>query len=107
GVGFARIAELVLGVGRLLAMILAPLVMLVALRFMTRRQTGGIAYDRDPQLVLAGALPAAKPQALPRARAEDLTAQKLQNELGVLAKSDPGTVAQVVRGWIAEDRGGQ
>jgi flagellar M-ring protein FliF len=105
---WARRGELALGIGRILAIAIGPLLVLLIIARTTQRRGPMRAGAPDPQSAIRhpqSAIPGGALEPLPRARPEDLSAARLQKELGTFAQSDPDTVAQIVRGWMLEDRG--
>lgn len=100
--GSARQAEFALSLARILAMLIGPLIVLGIILVIMKRPAASFSV-RAPQV--SPALTAPVIEALPRPRSEDLSAARLQKELGAFAQSDPATVAQIVRGWMVEERG--
>jgi flagellar biosynthesis/type III secretory pathway M-ring protein FliF/YscJ len=101
GAGFARQMELILSIARILAMLIAPIILLVAIRFILNRR-GGPTDGRSGKD--AAAILRATQEALPAPKAADIAQARLQQELSHLARTDPSAMAHVVRSWLQEDK---
>jgi flagellar biosynthesis/type III secretory pathway M-ring protein FliF/YscJ len=112
----ARQLEMVLSIARLVAMVLGPLMVVLLIWMILRKgqprgqamvvkttapvlpASGPTSGDSEPELEPVGA------RELPSATRHDGEQDRIRSELRSIAESNPASVAQLIRTWLAEDR---
>jgi len=102
-VAWLRQAEFALTAGKVLATILAPLLLLLVIRAILQRPdsagTGRFAFPGQNRL-----MPAPQTAALLGPGGERGEQAYLEHELEGMAQANPKAMAQIVRTWLSEDR---
>jgi flagellar biosynthesis/type III secretory pathway M-ring protein FliF/YscJ len=101
----ARMMETALSVGRIVAMVLGPLIVLFFIRQMLRDKS---PRSRVIPLAAAGRSPeqleAQRTPAIPVRNLRDAEHAHVQEEVQAFARSEPAAVAEIVRTWLREDQ---